>query len=811
MSAPQPASTAARPSRFLRPLSVAILVIMVGISVVACLAMRQVVAANQRQVLVERGRAASDLLSTNITEAMASMRVLGSVANDDPADARRVFKATKTTLLGQGATAVEVVALRDGRPTVLTAVGTGPTTGTTLSGSRAAFVERVSGLSAGGSTVMTIAGSTLLAVGIPVGRVVVYEESIISPHTPLPANVSPFDSLNGAMYASPRSDPSLLVLTTNAHLPITGSTFRATFPVGNDTWSILVSPRGSLVGRWTANLPWLVLGAGLALALLVAAMAEILSRRQRYARQLVADRTEDLETAMNELDRARSFLSQLVTAGPLVVLAIIEDLQTGYVSPNIETLFGITEESAMAPRFLDHHVDREHLASLRQLVNAVRDGTIDGAGTLEVRLRMGSGAYRWVSVVAVPAHVGEEPTYVLVYVLDVDDRRRAEHAQREAQQVADAANRSKSEFLSRMSHELRTPLNAILGYGQVLELEPLADSQVQPVAQILRGGRHLLELINEVLDISRIEAGELSLSLEPVPVGELIETAMDLIRPQAQQAGIELVVASAGLPGYILADRQRARQVLLNLLSNAVKYNRPGGSVAVSCEVRPERRVRINVRDTGPGIPADQLERAFAPFERLAAGSTDVEGTGIGLALSRRLSEALGGQLGVDSIVGQGSTFWLDLPQAEGPLERHERLGADGVTLPAVTDNQHGTVLLIEDNPANVQLIERVLEHAGNITLISAMYGGLGLELARHHHPDLVLLDLHLADISGLEVLRQLQADPDTASMPVVVVSADATSGQIERAIAAGATAYLTKPIDIQELLAVVDAMWVRT
>jgi signal transduction histidine kinase/CheY-like chemotaxis protein len=374
-----------------------------------------------------------------------------------------------------------------------------------------------------------------------------------------------------------------------------------------------------------------------------------------------------------------------------------------------------------------------------------------------------------------------------------------------AREIADEANTSKNEFLSRMSHELRTPLNAVLGFAQLLELDDERIDRPEAVAHILKGGRHLLGLIDEVLDISRIEAGRLDLSSEAVLVTAVVSDALDLVRPLAADKSIHVVAEAAG-DVYVFADRQRLLQVLLNLLANAVKYNRTGGSVAVSCEQPDPARLRINITDTGPGIRPDQLDMLFTPFERLGAEQTGVEGTGIGLALSRRLAEAMGGTVDVSSVPGQGSTFWVELPVVEGPVERYERLNG-GAAAAEVTPEAWGrkVVLHIEDNLSNLKLVERVLAQRASVDVIAAMQGSLGLQLAREHHPVLILLDLHLPDMGGDRVLHQLREDPATASIPVIVVSADATAGQIQRILTAGASAYLTKPLDVRELLRLLD------
>ena len=378
---------------------------------------------------------------------------------------------------------------------------------------------------------------------------------------------------------------------------------------------------------------------------------------------------------------------------------------------------------------------------------------------------------------------------------EIAERRRAEIE-------ADRANQAKSEFLSRMSHELRTPMNAVLGFAQLLEIGSLTGGQRDNVEHILRGGRHLLGLIDEVLDISRIEAGHLSVSLEPVLLSEVIRETSELIQPVAATWKVQVdgETSEAG-DRYVLADRHRLKQVLLNFLSNAVKFNRSDGTVKVSVKEVPGDRLRVNITDTGPGISPRLIERLFTPFDRLGAETRGVEGTGLGLALSKRLVEVMGGAIGVDSVVGQGSTFWVELPRAECPMAQ--------TVPPAIIPDEalftRGVVLYIEDNLSNLRLVERLLEHRPEVKLLSAMQGGLGLELAREHRPGLILLDLQLPDIPGAEVLQRLQHDPRTRQIPVVVISADATPGQIKRLRAHGAREFLTKPLDVKRLLVLLD------
>ncbi len=388
---------------------------------------------------------------------------------------------------------------------------------------------------------------------------------------------------------------------------------------------------------------------------------------------------------------------------------------------------------------------------------------------------------------------------------DITERKRAEEELRLAKQEAERANRAKTEFLSRTSHELRTPLNAILGFGQLLEIAELAPLDRESVDQILRAGRHLLRLINDVLDIAGIETGRRTLSPEPVSIVEAAEEALGLVQPLATGRGIHVFSGLAADENrYVYADAQRLQQVLLNLLSNAVKFNRDHGAVILTCEERDGNLLRIRVTDTGPGIAAEDLHKLFVPFERLQAEQAGIEGTGLGLAHSRSLVRAMGGSIGVESVVGQGSTFWLELAIVAAPLLRFEP-GTAAAPPPAPRDPAAYTVLYIEDNPSNRQLLERILALRPDIHLLTATDGPAGLALARESRPDLILLDLHLPGMPGDAVLRELRADPATAGIPVVVLTADASPGRESRLLALGAQSFLTKPVDIAQLLQVLD------
>jgi len=327
------------------------------------------------------------------------------------------------------------------------------------------------------------------------------------------------------------------------------------------------------------------------------------------------------------------------------------------------------------------------------------------------------------------------------------------------------------------------------------------------VAQILTGGRLLLDLINEILDLSRIEAGRLTISPEPVAVQPALVEVLDLVNPLAVQRQIQVSLGEAGAEVFVQADRQRLKQVLLNLLSNAIKYNRAGGAVSVAVALtglqRPVRAVRVSIRDTGVGIPADKMALLFQPFERLGAGPGAVEGTGLGLALAKRLVELMDGRIGAESVVGQGSTFWFELPLTEAPSVQAARAKtqAAAVVSPACM------VLYIEDNLANYELARQILADQPQVELLWAQRGGLGLRLAAERRPDIIVLDVHLPDMDGAEALAQLQANAATRHIPVIVLSADATPRQIAWLKAAGATAYLTKPLDVGEFLRTLEAL----
>jgi signal transduction histidine kinase/ActR/RegA family two-component response regulator len=626
----------------------------------------------ERTLLKERANEVSTLLSTAIGQANTVLNGAGAAAVSDPKSNIFVSLVAGSTLGGSEAV---VAQQREGSFVTIARAGTGSTTvGSPIppaaaeTGLRALSSEgMVTGFSGSGSARHIILA--LAVKGTP--QTVAYFESPLAPAAPTPTDPdSPYRELDAAIYAGPTASAEALVIVSG-HKPSTGpGTVSKKFPVGAETWLLKVSAKEPLVGSLASAFPWLVLGAGTALALILGLLVEILIRRRAYALRLVDERTASL---------------------------------------------------------------------------------------VEARL------------------------------------------------VAEKANKAKSDFLSRMSHELRTPLNAVLGFGQLLEMDGLSPDQAENVSQITKGGSHLLDLINEILDISQIESGHMSMSPEAVLVADVVEAAVSLLRPLAEERAVHLIGGrDQGCAHFIFADRQRVKQILLNLLGNGIKYNRQGGSVSISCFEPVRGTLRIQVTDTGPGISPEQFELLFQPFERLGAEQTSVPGTGVGLALSRGLAEAMGGRLDVESTPGRGSTFWVDFPIVESPVKIYEEAN-QRTARPVEAESDVLTVLHIEDNLANVQLVERVLAQRPAITVLPAMQGRMGVDLARRHHPILILLDLNLVDLPGAEVLKILRDDPLTANIPVAIISADAMPRQVQRLMSSGAVDYLTKPIDIHRLLKLVD------
>jgi PAS domain S-box-containing protein len=493
-----------------------------------------------------------------------------------------------------------------------------------------------------------------------------------------------------------------------------------------------------------------------------------------------------------------AFYGSILAALPDAVTVISSDGMIVYASEAMSTLFGVPPELVVGRSVYDmdaiHPDDREQVrASLRRLLGGE---LMTDRGRFRIRDVEG----RAMVLDARRRAIVDDDLQVTAAVSIVTDVTEQVALERQLFQ----ANRAKSEFLARMSHDLRTPLNSILGFAQLLELDELTSVQYESLRHISRAGSHLLELINEILDMARIDAGKLEFALEPVSLEEVVREVAVLMQPQAEQFDVAVDVAAVRVP-HVLADRQRLRQAITNLVSNAIKYNRRGGLVRVDGTSTSAGRVRLTVTDTGPGIPTDRHGAVFAPFERLGAEQTTVEGTGVGLTLAKRVIEAMGGAIGFESNVGVGSTFWVELDAVRDPVEVHD---SEPERVDPMVRLPGGRILYIEDDPANLIFLERALERHPGVELVPATAGRAGLALAAENPPSLVLLDVHLPDMAGIDVLRRLRSNPATADVPVVALSADASARQVRVMIEEGAVAYLYKPIDVGDLERTIRAVF---
>ena len=498
-----------------------------------------------------------------------------------------------------------------------------------------------------------------------------------------------------------------------------------------------------------------------------------------------------------------STFQAMLDAAPDAMVGVDSDGVIVMVNAQTESFFGYARDDLLGEEIeilIPERVRDVHPAHRTRYFREPRTRPM-GAG-LELAGRRSDGV-EFPAEISLSSIETEDGTVALAAIRDITDRKAREEETRRAREDADRANQAKSDFLSRVSHELRTPLNSILGFGQLLEMETLPEKQRRSVKQILDAGEHLLDLINEILDIEKIASGKMTLSLEPVHVGSILDEVLQLVRPIAEQGGINLVEAE-GIDVHVRADRQRLKQVFLNLLSNGVKFNHAGGEVRVS-GARNGDAFQITITDSGDGIDAALMGNLFTPFDRLGAERRGIEGTGLGLALSKSLVETMGGSIEAKSELGKGSTFSVELPLTDAVA-----VGGDEQAMAASPDPGPGasrTVLYIEDNLANLQLIQGILAYRPSVNLISAMQGSLGVELATQHHPDLILLDLHLPDIPGEEVFERLIADPRTADIPVVIVSADASPETLRRLDDLGASRFLTKPVNVELFLETIDEM----
>jgi PAS domain S-box-containing protein len=482
------------------------------------------------------------------------------------------------------------------------------------------------------------------------------------------------------------------------------------------------------------------------------------------------------------------------------------------VNKQMEALTGRTRDELIGAPFKGYFTDPERAEAAIKLVLSEKKVT-----DFELTACSRDGKRTEVSYNATTFYDRERTLQgVFAAARDVTERKRNEQALLEtnaeletAKSGAEKANLAKSDFLSSMSHELRSPLNAILGFAQLLESArpPPSDSQKDSIGQILRAGWHLLELINQVLDLAVIESGKVSISPEPVSVADVMSECQAMMEPEAQQRGVLMTFPRFDQPVFVSADRTRLKQIVINLLSNAIKYNREQGTVVVACTASTPERTRISVHDTGAGLSPENMAQLFQPFNRLGQEAAGVAGTGIGLVVTKRLAELMEGELGVESVPGAGSVFWCELISSAAPrliVEGAEATVQDQPPVLAVARPR--SVLYVEDNPANMKLVEQLIARRPDIQLLTAVNGQLGIEIARASQPTLILMDINLPGISGVEAMRLLRKDPMTAHIPVVALTANAMPRDIQSSLEVGFFRYLTKPIKVKEFMDALNA-----
>ena len=557
---------------------------------------------------------------------------------------------------------------------------------------------------------------------------------------------------------------------------------------------------------------WLFALVGLLSTAMLGGFLLTLTGRTRRIETAVRERTAALQAEVREREIAEAALREseqrfrnILNHVPIGV--IYTDLRGNVklTNPRFCELTGYSEPELLTLSLSDY-TNPEDLAQDVELMAQLVRGEIP-MYRRHKRFIAKHGATVWVqATVSLLRDTNGKPRSIVGVVEDITEHLKLEQAER-AREAAEASNRAKSEFLSRMSHELRTPLNAMLGFAQLLELDtrhPLAPAHQTWIAQIQQAGWHLLEMINDVLDLSRIESGNLRLQLTTLNLGELLDATVAMVHADAQRRRIAITRDLAPGTTTVLGDATRVKQILTNLLSNAVKYNVDGGRIHVASRALAADVVEIAVTDTGLGLTPQQLAELFQPFNRLGRERSAQQGTGIGLVIAQRLAELMGGALRAQSRAGQGSTFILTLPGTTDPDTVRSDLD---VLAPEPAEYHRRLVHYVEDNETNVEVMRGILAQRPQVQMQVSMTGLDGLATIRARRPDLILLDMHLPDISGMELLRHLKADPHTADVPVVVVSADALAAQIDAAFEAGCTHYLTKPVSVAELLAVLDEL----
>jgi PAS domain S-box-containing protein len=528
---------------------------------------------------------------------------------------------------------------------------------------------------------------------------------------------------------------------------------------------------------------------------------------------------EALRQAQIALGESRDRYVDLYEFAPAGYLTLTTDGMIAEINLTGTRLLGVERKALLRRRFTSFVVAEDQNRWTQHFVNVKKTGTQD---SLELALQRGDGAIFHVQLDCNLHEISADNAAIRIVLSDITARKQVEAERARLDQllrdknteleratvVAEKASLAKSEFLSSMSHELRTPLNAILGFTQLLDAgaSPTTPAQKRSIQQILKAGWYLVELINEILDLALIESGKLSLSMEPMSLSAAMLECKMLIEPLAAKRGIRVTFPRLEHPYYVEGDRVRVKQLLINLLTNAIKYNKPDGTVTVDCILSTPGRIRLCVEDTGEGLSAEKLAHLFQPFNRLGQEAGPEEGTGIGLIVCKRLIELMGGVIGAESTMGKGSVFWIELTLTAKPepvFHPAELAAAAHAPLPDGAPSH--TLLYVEDNPANLMLVEELVGRRPDIRFLSAQDGVTGIEMARASQPDIILLDINLPGLSGMQVLEILAAAPATARIPVVALSANAMASDIENGLAAGFFRYLTKPIKINEFMDTLD------
>ncbi len=579
---------------------------------------------------------------------------------------------------------------------------------------------------------------------------------------------------------------------------------KSALDISGRQWKVVMVPDPSYFEINRQYQSWGVLIFGLILSTILFYLFLMNHRKTDEIRAIVKTRTRELKNSETNqravIENIAEGLVTINTQGIIETFNPTAEKMFGYssaeaIGKNVSMLMPLDERNAH-----NNYIKNSRITNSR-IINTARDlyGLHKNGTQFQMELNIS------------PMNIDGGSKFVGI-MHDITERKETANILLAAKEEAETANRAKSEFLSSMSHELRTPMNAIMGFAQMLEMnseEPLSDEQKQSVDHITRGGNYLLELIDQVLELNRIEAGKLSINIDHVSTGEIIDECLYLIQGRADKEGIKILdqVDRNQLP-ILWTDKTRAIQALLNLMSNAVKYNRKDGTVTLDCKEIPNQMLRISVVDTGKGIPVEKQADLFKPFERLGRESGEIEGTGIGLSITKQIIELLDGRVGYESIEGKGSTFWIDIPlssqQAESQRQTNTVARPDHNTKQQ-KDEAARTILYVEDNPDNLRLMESIIGQFTNIRMLSAYSAEVGLDLAINEKPDLVLMDINLPGMSGIEALKQLQKAVETKHIPVIAITAAAMPGDVEAGMKAGFRTYFTKPINIPKLLRVLE------